>query len=148
MNSTVTRGQIYFVKDNHNIMPVGSEMWPCRPAVIVSNDIANKYSNVVNVVYLTTAKKKNIPTHISVRLGGRLSVAICEQITSVSKERLDEYIGQCTGKEMRDIDSAMQLALSISSNQSHLVGIMKKWEFYARKYNLFHSDSTVNKITA
>ena len=53
----ILRGQIYHINIDANHKPVGSEMWPDRPAIIVSNDINNQYSNTVEVVYLPTKLK-------------------------------------------------------------------------------------------
>lgn len=55
------RGEIYFIKSNHK--EVGTEQWADRPAVIVSNDEANKYSTAVEVCYMTTKPKQDLPTH-------------------------------------------------------------------------------------
>ena len=66
-----------------------------RPAIIVSNDMANLYSPVVTVVPLTSRQKKPLPTHVSLRGCGlnRDSTALCEQIITVDKTRLTRCIG-------------------------------------------------------
>ena len=47
----IYRGQIYYI---HPQEVVGSEQEGGRPAVIVSNDVCNEHSRVVEVVFLTT----------------------------------------------------------------------------------------------
>ena len=37
-----------------------------RPAVIVSNDVCNEHSRVVEVVFLTTKEKPPLPTHVKI----------------------------------------------------------------------------------
>ena len=55
------RGQIYYVRSNYR--EEGSEQRGGRPAVIVSNDKNNANSNTVEVVYMTTKPKTDLPTH-------------------------------------------------------------------------------------
>lgn len=73
---------------------VGSEQGGKRPAVVVQNDIGNKYSPTVLVVHLTEEIKKiNMPTHkiISKTRQNGLdadSMLIGEQIRTVDKSRI------------------------------------------------------------
>lgn len=56
------RGQIYYIESNHQ--EIGSEQRAGRPAVIVSNDKNNENSTTVEVVYMTTQPKNDLPTHV------------------------------------------------------------------------------------
>lgn len=137
-NLEIKRGQIYNVSDDPEHPPYGSEMWGGRPALIVSNDVNNKYSNAVEIVYLTTSprrKKNHMPTHVMIKSGDKQAIALCEQITSVDKERIGNLIGNITDKEQTDIDRTLLLSLSIS-NTIYPTNIFKKWENYMRKYGL------------
>lgn len=58
----------------------GSEQFADRPAVVVSNDENNKHSGVIEVVYMTTQPKTDLPTHVTVRSTGRLSTVLCISI--------------------------------------------------------------------
>ena len=109
---TVYRGDIFYI--NKSGYAVGSEQESGRPAVIVSNDTGNVNSTCVEIVYLTTQKKDKayLPTHVSV-VARVKSTAICEQIFTVSKERLGEYVRSCTEKEMKAIDKALMISLGI-----------------------------------
>lgn len=53
------RGDIYYIETGG--VCVGSEQKPGRPGVIVSNDLGNKHSSNVEVVYLTSQSKRNCP---------------------------------------------------------------------------------------
>lgn len=106
----VLRGDIYFVKSFAKA--IGSEQTEDRPAVIVSNDTGNHFSNICEVVYLTTKEKKPLPTHVEI-MGRVPSTALCEQVHSVSKERLVEYIKTCTDAEMKAIDQALLVSLGL-----------------------------------
>lgn len=108
------RGDIFYVM---KVDPItGSEQEQGRPAVIVSNDIGNEHANIVEVVYLTTKDKKPLPTHVEVK-SNVLSTALCEQITTVSKDRLGQFIRQCTHEEMKALDKAMMISLGIEYKQ-------------------------------
>ncbi|MBQ8558539.1 MAG: type II toxin-antitoxin system PemK/MazF family toxin [Tyzzerella sp.] len=107
------RGEIYYI-NNGSGGQVGSEMKKDRPAIIVSNDANNKYSSVVEVVYLTSKPKKELPTHVTIRSTGRMSVALCEEPTAISTERINNYICKASDKEMENIDVALMIALGIN----------------------------------
>ena len=57
----IKRGQIYFIKSNRKEQ--GSEMWGDRPAVIVSCNELAETSPTVQLGYMTTKPKKDLPTH-------------------------------------------------------------------------------------
>ena len=105
------RGEIYYIKSFNT--EEGSEQKAGRPAVIVSNDMLNKFSPVVEVVYLTTAPKKDLPTHVFIRSSSMPSTVLCEQITSISKDRVGMYIGECTKTELEAIGNALAISLGI-----------------------------------
>lgn len=111
--SDFSRGDIYYVNPNYS--EVGHEMWSGRPAIIVSSDDQNRRLSVVEVVYLTTRPKENLPTHVIVHATGRMSTAICEQITTVDKVRMKDGECRCTPKEMAMIDEALRSSLSLPS---------------------------------
>lgn len=104
------RGDIYYVIGG---AAIGSEQSADRPAIVVSNDTGNKYAPVVEVVYLTTRKKVGLPTHVFIGSAERPSVALCEQIVTVSKSRLVRRINRVTTEEMRRIDKALTKSLGI-----------------------------------
>lgn len=104
------RGEIYYIE---KASQTGSEQVAGRPAIIVSNDRCNFSSEVVEVVYLTTAPKTDLPTHVTIRSTQKVSIALCEQVTSVSVIRVGNYISTCTEAEMDEIDTALAISLDI-----------------------------------
>ncbi len=94
------RGQIYYVRSNYR--EEGSEQRGGRPAVIVSNDKNNAKSNTVEVVYMTTKPKTDLPTHVYIESALRPSTLLCEQISTVSEERIGEWIGELTDDEVKE----------------------------------------------
>lgn len=109
----IKRGQIYYIESNRQNMPTDSEQYAGRPAIIVSNDKNNKYSEVVEVVYLTTQPKNDLPTHVRISSSNRVSTALCEQVTTVSVSRIGDYVATCTDAEMMNIDTALAISLGI-----------------------------------
>lgn len=109
------RGDIVFVRDYRHT--TGSEQDAVRPAVIVSNDKGNFFAPIVEVVFLTTQEKKPLPTHTTV-MCKIPSTALCEQITTVSKERISEYIRTCTKAEMQAIDRCLKISLELTEKSA------------------------------
>lgn len=107
----VKRGEIYYIsRGGYN---TGSEQQADRPGVIVSNDKNNKNSQTLEVVYLTTQPKNELPTHCAIRSTGRVSTVLCEQIHTVAVERIGKYIGVCTAQEMQNIDIGLMISIGL-----------------------------------
>ena len=107
----IKRGQVYYIRRAYDT--VGSEQWSGRPGIIVSNDSANSHSRTIEVVYLTTQPKADLPTHVTIRSLARESTALCEQISSVAAERLGDLLGTITDSEMQRLEAAMMDSLGI-----------------------------------
>lgn len=71
----------------------------------------NKFT--VEIVYLTTQPKTDLPTHCTIRSSSRTSTALCEQIQTVSTEQIGEYIGTVTVQEMAAIERCMMTSLGL-----------------------------------
>jgi len=99
------RGEIYYVKKG-NSTTTGSEIWSNRHAVIVSNNKINRYSDVVQVIYITTQHKSNSPMHVDISTASLNRIALCEQITPVDKSRIVEYKGYLSASQMKEISKA------------------------------------------
>lgn len=106
----IYRGDIYYIEP---FTVTGSEQKAGRPGLIVSNDANNKYSPNVEIVFLTSQEKKPLPTHVPVMCRVP-STALCENIQTVSKERLSTFIKSCTTKELKSVDTALLASLGIS----------------------------------
>ena len=108
----MNRGDIHYI---HRAPTTGNEIKTekARPAVIVSNNSLNHHAGVVEVVFLTTKPKKEQATHVTVECKGVTSTALCEQINTVSTQRVGDYCGTCTADEMKRIDNALMASLDI-----------------------------------
>lgn len=111
--ATIKRGDIWYVESGFS---TGSEQRPGRPAIVVSNDQNNYHSSTVEVIYMTTQPKRDLPTHVAIHSLSRESIAICEQITTVAIERIGNYRGHVTEAEMRGIEKAMLISLGITED--------------------------------
>lgn len=110
----VYRGDIFYIEDNYRTE--GSEQRPGRPALVVSNNTGNYHSDIVSIVWLTTAEKKPLPTHCNI-LSRVPSIAICEQVVTISQNRLGEYVRTATEAEMNEIDRCLMIALGLTGKE-------------------------------
>lgn len=111
MDMEIYRGDVFYVGKGNE---VGTEQQGGRPAVIVSNDIANAHSGNVTVVFLTTKPKADLPTHTMVTTTREMSTALCENVTTVCKDRLGNYLCTLKDEEMDRIDDCLREALHLA----------------------------------
>lgn len=106
-------GEVYYVTPARQT--VGSEQHAGRPGIIVSNNIGNKNSPIVEVVFVTSQGKENLPTHVEIPAMGKLSesTALCEQINTVSQSRLSDKLCILGDEVMSKIQVAMMISLNI-----------------------------------
>ena len=136
------KGEIWNI-DQGDTTSTGTEIWANRPAIIVSNDATNAKAGFVNVVYLTTSPKREMPYHIPVKSGDKMATALCEQIFAVDKSRISFYIDSISPEEMLEIDKALLFSLGIS-NSIKPNTLFKKWINAVSRYKI---DLTGNPLT-
>ena len=108
----VEKGELYYVDFG---VPRGSEQGGYRPVVIVQNDVGNITSPTTIVAPLTSQPKRYLPTHVAVDNEGlrTTSIVLAEQIQTIDKSRLINYLGKLDEKQIEEIDRAMSTALDI-----------------------------------
>ena len=124
---TPRRGEVWFAELGEH---AGTSVQDgCRPVVIVSNDMGNRYADTVNVVPLTRhLKRPELPCHTEISdtdLGDTkqtldASMVLTEQITTISKCQLRNYVGRIDDPAAMDrINRAIseQLALRNDSDE-------------------------------
>ncbi len=105
------RGEIWWV----NFEPhVGGEVSKQRPAVIISNNAANKYLNRVQVVPLTSNTERVYPSEAVVLVNNSPNKAMADQLVTVSKQRLNAKAGIVSHSDMQKVERAVKIQLGLA----------------------------------
>ena len=119
MNKPISRGDIYYV-DFGNVP--GSLMQGIRPAMVLQNNVGNRHAPTVIVAAITTEiKKLRQPTHIFIgaRYGlPEISMLMLEQIITIDKRYLLNYIGTADKGFMRNVDRAANVSIGTQRRRS------------------------------
>ena len=111
----IKRGDIFYA----DLRPViGSEQGGIRPVIILQNDAGNRYSPTVICAAITSKiNKAKLPTHVP--LDGRKcelekdSVILLEQIRTIDKQRLKEFVCHIDPDMMKNVDQAIRVSLEL-----------------------------------
>ena len=104
------RGEVWWVNFDPS---VGGEIQKKRPAVILSNDAANRHLNRVQVVPLTTQTGRIYPSEALVTVGKQQSKAMADQLTTASKQRLLNRAGQLSTSDLHAVEAAVRVQLGL-----------------------------------
>ena len=105
------RGDVWWVEFDPAI---GSEIAKRRPAIIVSNDSANRNLSRVVVIPLTSNIAKVYPGEALVKLGNQTSKAMTDQIMAADKSRLKDQLGTVSRTDMELVEDAMRVHLGMA----------------------------------
>ena len=95
----------------------GSEQLGTRPALVIQNDLGNKYSPTTIVAAVTTRGGPEYPFLVAVSASEsglpRDSLVNLAQILTIDKSRLLEKAGQLSEAGLEEVDKALALSLGL-----------------------------------
>lgn len=109
----IRRGDIFYADLNP---VVGSEQGGFRPVLVIQNNTGNEHSPTVIVAAVTSKPKTKLPTHVSLKNRKGLerdSVVLLEQIRTLDKKRLENYVGRIDRYQMIKIDEALRASTGV-----------------------------------
>lgn len=110
----IKRGEIYYACFDN---AVGSEQSGLRPVVIIQNDKGNRYSPTTIVAAITSnTDKPRLPTHVPIQCYGLHtdSLILAEQVRTIDKNRLQDYVGTLDQFYIEKMDKALSISFGLS----------------------------------
>lgn len=109
------RGEVYRTDFG---TPKGSEQGGRRPAVVVSNDVANQASTVVVVAAITSTippKRYRWNVHLPKGVAGmRMDGTIyCNQLRTLDKTRLERFYGSLDEQRTKELNLALAVSVGL-----------------------------------
>lgn len=109
------RGEVYLVGFDPS---VGAEIRKTRPALVLQNDVANRWSPITIVAAITSKFEEPLyPTEVRLRPpeGGISAegVVLLNQIRSIDKRRLVKRLGSVRRETMLGVDRALQISVGL-----------------------------------
>ena len=123
MERIIKRGDVFYAELNP---VVGSEQGGTRPVLIISNNTGNRHSPTVIIAAITSRvhTKAKLPTHTSVKDFEGLdkdSIILLEQIRTIDKQRLKQYMGMMPDNIMARVDKALAISVALKKNMKKCV---------------------------
>ena len=116
----IKRGDLYYA----DLRPIiGSEQGGVRPVLIIQNDVGNHFSPTVIAASITSRQRKHrLPTHVFLTIsteGLRCnSIVLLEQVRTIDRSRLGDYIGRLDETAMEAVNEALAISIGIEQNSA------------------------------
>lgn len=128
MRSIIKRGDIFWYNFREK---EGSLQRGLRPVVVVQNNVGNKFSPTVIVAVITSQIKNNQPTQVNIKnyeeAGLKApSKILTEQLKTIDKNFLLDYIGKLDGDTMKELDKALVVSIGTASTKPRWVEMIEK----------------------
>ena len=113
----IKRGDIFYA----DLSPVlGSEQGGIRPVLIIQNDVGNRHSPTVICAAITSRMNKaKLPTHVEIDASKyqlvKNSVVLLEQIRTIDKKRLRDFICHVDRNLMVRVEEALKISMELST---------------------------------
>ena len=104
------RGEVWWVEFDPAI---GSEIRKTRPAVIISNDSANRHIERVVIIPVTSNAGRQYPGEAVICINGQDSKAMADQIMSADKSRLKNKLCVLSKTDMLAVEDAVKVHLAL-----------------------------------
>ena len=113
----IKRGEIYWVNlslpsEEEKAKGIIHELQGSHPAVIISNNQQNLFSPLITIIPLTSQLDKIYPFEVRTNLNNRQGKSLTDQITTIDKKRLGDYLGQLDKQTMKKIQEALHITLA------------------------------------
>jgi mRNA interferase MazF len=121
MTKTIRRGEVWLVNLGAGS---GSIQGGNRPCIIISNDMANTHSPVINIIPITSRTKNKLPTHVEISFECGVikdSIALVEQITLINKDALVTKLGNVNTATLDKLEIATFIQLGVMDKIKHLL---------------------------
>jgi mRNA interferase MazF len=106
------RGEVWWVSFDPSI---GGEIQKTRPAIIMSNDMANTVLNRVVVIPVSSQISKIYPSEALITVNGQPRKAMADQIATASKRRLTTKLGIVSRSDMAEVEHVLLFHLAITN---------------------------------
>ncbi|MDM0612398.1 type II toxin-antitoxin system PemK/MazF family toxin [Clostridium perfringens] len=93
----------------------GSEQNGLRPVVIIQNNLGNKYGRTLIVAPITSRDKKYLPVHSEIYNNSleKDSTILLEQVTTIDKNKVKEFVGHLTRNELKKLNIALARSVGL-----------------------------------
>jgi mRNA interferase MazF len=118
------RGEVWWVEFD---LSVGSEIRKTRPAVIVSNDAANRHLSRVVVVLVTSNTERLYPGEAAITVGGAGRKAMADQIMAADKRRLKNRLDTLSKDDLLAVEDAIEVHFALSRYRQHRLRRLAIW---------------------
>lgn len=121
MIADIKRGHIYNVDFGNS---PGSSLQGIRPALVIQNDIGNRYASTVIVAAITeTVKVDRQPTHVIIKIypnPGKDYMLLLEQIVTVDKQAIRKHLGYVCETSLWPVNRALAISIGVPPHKQKM----------------------------
>jgi mRNA interferase MazF len=107
---TPRRGEIWWATFDPAI---GSEIRKTRPCVVLTTNVLNERRRTIVAVPLSSSPKAAPPLLVRVQCGGRIAVAVVDQVRALARERFVKRIELLSAAHLEAVENALREILDL-----------------------------------